>query len=357
MDDRKKKILIITLVSITIFILIYILYMFWSRNRTDDGTGTSKNLLNFGNLISKKKPAKDGSEINTPADGITLPGTEGTTGTPSGNIPGGTTIPNTPNLTPLPGPGNSGSNYNPTNPIIITDVPIPKDPLNPCVPTKTKPCPGDGPGPNVTVINFSLNDEEQAELDRLNRMFARLAPYLKTEADIAREQSNQEAYEDFVVEANRLSRETDITVARTSYKGPREVKRPFLTSIEFGAVLQDQLILEVVGYSGGYYSLSILDLIGLTGFTSGVTNGINNGLNGIGNLLNINIGNLNTPQANGNQLEFTNKLGEKISKEIVVAVNRFVEKTTNNKLTGPCKKGDTVSGCSFLLFEVTLDIQ
>jgi hypothetical protein len=271
MNDRKRKILIISLITVTVLVIIYIVYLFMGKKPASTGESGSM-FSGFSSLLSRKKTTPSGSQINPNETPVDI-GTD--TSIPDQNIdplnpsnpgtinPGDIDIgePGTPGFNPLPNP-RGGTVINPGGPTETPeDVTKLDDPTNN---NKDKPCdssklPGGvavilcqggilKPRENTAnVVNFSLNDEEQAELDRLSRMFARLAPYLKTEADVSREQTNQETYEDFTIDANRYSRETTAQINSSSYLGPKETSLPFLTDDEFGSKIGKQFKLELLG--------------------------------------------------------------------------------------------------------------
>ncbi|MBP6912849.1 MAG: hypothetical protein KBB86_02860 [Candidatus Pacebacteria bacterium] len=351
MNDRKRKILIITLIAVTILVILYIVYLFMGKKPiTTTGSGGST-FSGFGNLLSKKKTTPPGSQINpdgTPVDigaDTQIPDSgidQGDSGNP-GNVNTGTDPiqSNTPNLNALPSPGTGGTTVNPNGPVEIPiDITTIDDPKTD--PTKKKKCDKNALpkgvlnilcedaglmhyGQNVDIVSFSLNNEEQQELDRLSRMFARIAPYLKTETDVLQEQSNQEAYEEFTVTANRLARETDAEVRSSGYRGPKEIQNPFLTSQEFGSKLGYQLNLELLGYPERDFRIRIWDLLGMK----------------LGNLF----GNKEDDKDN----EFREDLANLLSDRIV--------KTLDNFIGGPttCPSG-SLKNCGSELFEKALDI-
>lgn len=362
MNDKKRKIFIISLITITVIVLIYIVYIFMG-NRGNVTTETSGNkIFNFGSLLTKKKTSIDGSKTqtgenpidiggDTNPDPTTLPGD-----TPITNLPDTNQNPDqipSPNLYPLPDPGvlpNSDVKYNPDdNPIDITK-------FTPTTPTEKKKlcdqknlpkdyldiiCAPGGVGTTLdpgsqTRATFTLNDAEQAELDRLNRMFARLAPYLKTEADIAREKSNAESYEDFNNTAIKLSRETDIEVASSSYKGPKNVKSPFLTDDEFEISVAAELKKEVFGTNN-----LIFAPLGFAGIAAG-------------KLFDI--------LSDSDKTDLASKVGNQILERLATTIDTFVteqlKKTTGitiNKDSLPCK-GSFENCRGSAIFEKTLDI-
>ncbi len=360
MNDRKRKILIITLIAITLLVILYIVYLFMGKKpATSNEQGGV--FSGFSSLLSRKKTTPSGSQINpdgTPVDigtDTTIPDTNidplnpGNPGNPGTINPGGVDInrPGTPGFNPLPNPGNNGTVVNPNDPgETPEDIVKIEDPTDT---TKKKPCGAGLPkgvldiiceqggltpyGENVNIVNFSLNDEEQAELDRLSRMFARLAPYLKTEADVSREQANQESYETFTVNANRLSRETDIEVKSSGYRGPKEVISPFLTSKEFGSKIGTQAELELLGYSGSDFKIKIWDLLGIRRGT-----------------LFGNKDDDKDKEDDANNEGFISNLADLLSGRIVSALDGFIGGPTT------CPSGKLIS-CGSSLFERALKIE
>ena len=273
MNTKRKKIFIITLVVITFFVLLYIVYMFLGRVAQTPPEQSNNKIFDFGSLTLKKKAPVDGSQVGDDTQSIDINGDgkidekdftgmpTDTSGTGNPGQIGGTGIDGSdlPNfdigkLVPLPDPGiNPGSTIPDINLQDIIDINLPKntDPKqkeickDPDLSAEMRKLlctdpykPGTG---DTGIISFTLNDEEQAELDRLNRAFARLAPYLKTEAEIASEQSNYEAYADFTLEAGRLTNETNIEIAGSTYAGQKQRVRPFLTGKEFGDKASEEI--------------------------------------------------------------------------------------------------------------------
>src|SRR3989338_6115893 len=203
MNTKRKKIFIITLVVITFFVLLYIVYMFLGRVAQTPPEQSNNKIFDFGSLTLKKKAPVDGSQVGDDTQSIDI------------NLP---------------------KNTDPKQKEICKDPDLSAEMRKLLCTDPYKPGTGD-----TGIISFTLNDEEQAELDRLNRAFARLAPYLKTEAEIASEQSNYEAYADFTLEAGRLTNETNIEIAGSTYAGQKQRVRPFLTGKEFGDKASEEI--------------------------------------------------------------------------------------------------------------------
>jgi hypothetical protein len=398
MNTKKNKILIIALIAITLIAVIYIVYMFLGKKPTQTGESTGGTFSSFSSLLSRKKTIPGGSQINpngTPVDvggsDTDIPGTKidplnpGNPGNPGGvdpnnpNNPGGVN-PNDPGnpggvdinqggFTPLPDPYNPGGGgiINPNDPNEtpedITKIdPVPDNKKKkPCDKTNLPKgvadiiCDQGGLLPNgeVNIVNFSLNDEEQAELDRLSRMFARLAPYLKTESDIAAEKSNMEAYTNFNTESGRLIHQTNIERLATNYKGPTEIKSPFLNNIEFGSKIADDLKTELFGT--GNLGLNPLNLLGIGRI--GKDNDDDCGWNELACKISNKL--FGTLDKDG----FFNGLKDEVLNKLVVSIDSFVRRqaeqtlgTANNiKDDLPCNgKFETCVGSR--IFEKTLDI-
>lgn len=366
MNNKKNKILIITLIAITLVVIFYIVYLFMGKKPTTSNESGGV-FSGFSSLLSRKKTTPGGSQINpdgTPVDigaDTDIPDTDIDTlnpGNPGTVNPGGVGVsePGTPGFNPLPSPGNNGTVINPNDPEEtpedITKIDDPTDT------TKKKPCGAGLPkgvldiiceqggltpyGQNVNVVGFSLNDEEQAELDRLSRMFARLAPYLKTEADVAREQSNQESYEAVDLKNNSLARGMDIDRKRPGYAGPVEVVRPFLGT-SFMARMQDSVLTYVRGYDE--YQISLTDGDGIIGKA---LNNLMDGLKAAGDRVGTTLMN--------KLIEFIRlKASETILTPGVTPSNEALRKCqiSRDSGSGSMKMNET---CGFDLFEKTLNI-
>lgn len=254
-------------------VVAFIIFTF-SKNKTTSTSGDfqTKSSFSFANLLLRKKAGPTGSQIDTGSQGTDLGGQTGTDASGDTTLPGSNTDTNTDftteYLTSLPDPSiftsGTGTNINPggTGTTGGGGVVLPggggggggTNKNDPCVGTilsqkvRIQLC-GAGPNPNVNLgisaIPFTLNDEEQAELDRLSRAFARLAPYLKTDGDVSAEQANNEAYNDFVTEANGLVKKTDEEMLSSTYKGPKVATRhrPFIEGSMFkpGTMLSQEV--------------------------------------------------------------------------------------------------------------------
>lgn len=323
-----------------------------SGGATNDSQGNK--IFDFGALTIKKKSGTDGSKVGTNADNVDL-GTN-----TNGDTNGDTKIPGPGDIgyvgdigqnpdigpsgyVPLPDPDTFKPNSNTLpDPDIIkidpvdekkrralcNDPNLPKDVV-------TIMCGPVGLEPNAqktSVASFSLNAEEQAELDRLSRMFARLAPFLKTESDIASEKSNMEAYQGFTVEATRLARETDIERSTSYYKGPREIINPFLTNKEFGEKIGSQFELELLGHRAEVFRIKIWDLLGIR----------RDGLFG-------NKDEKKDKEDDDNSTKFMNNLADILSGKIVNTLDNYIGGTTT------CPSGK-IESCGSALFEKALKI-
>ncbi len=358
----------------------------------------------FSSLLSRKKVAPTGTQIgqNTvPVElggedtnssgnnsGLTnpiIPGQNNPNGIPINQNELGSTYPSSSpgGFTPLPDPSNPGGivppdPVTPKNTDVIIDQPVtPTGKDNPCDTTKLPKnvasalCrQGDITRDEVVAV-FSLNDAEQAELDRLNRMFARLAPYLKTESDVLTEQSNQEAHEDFTINANRMARETDAERLGIYYTGPYEIVRPFLKPTEFGNDVIDDITTEIIGKNN--FEFNLLKLAGLNvdalgNIKNSVDSGIDNAKQGVGKVLEkIGIKNDKVNNFLEKDTEAPSIPSEIIKNtvwpRIQDAIENFTQKKISDKLGGKdcqlkkeSKSIATNDECGFSLFEETLKI-
>lgn len=409
MNTGKRKIFIVILVAITFLVVGYIVYMFLGNKGTTPTNTADTKVFNFGALIARKKTGVDGSKIGNNADTVnigintsdaSLP--DGATRLPDGRIllangvilnPDGTPInPNdgyigtlpTDTLVPLPDPNIILPDPN----IILPDpnIILPDPNTNPS--TKNSPCGTNTYSKEVLNIicgnpgfeaneqkpnKFSLTDEEQAELDRLGRAFARIAPYLKTEADVAQEKSNEEAYRATISENTKLAEKTRLEILSPNYKGPLELKPPFLTKMEFKVKITDGMLLELFGYTNGRLVPFTFDILTFFGIEFGPGGDL---IKTTGKVISWGkekiqkvTGDAETTAADASD-QLVNTVGALISSKVIEALLEFIASSFEDTVgsVGDCadeyvkiKKEELVinkvsEACGFSLFEKTLNI-
>lgn len=259
MNSKNKKIFIISLILLTIVSVLFIIFTFFRNTNSGQQTtdGSQKSLF-FGSLRPKQKAEKQGSVTNKDSSSVDLgsqntetqtetgSGQVGSGEIPSGNLGSGsgyfTSLPNPSGIGSGGGLGSGGSGGGlGENEVILPGggsgsgtgsggankkTSICDDPNTP-FDIKIQACPNIILA-NIEPVKFVLTEEEQAELDRLNRSFARLAVYLKTSGDLEDLQSNQDAYQKTASDYAKLAKEMDLEVNSSSYSGPRQRGRSFI---------------------------------------------------------------------------------------------------------------------------------
>lgn len=248
MNTKTKKIFIVSLIIVTIVSIVFVVLMFSKQNEQAKQSGSENNGILFGALRPRRQQQPEPIPIGPNNQDVSIDQNDGD-GIVDETINPGQSIIQSPNdyFTSIPLPQGSLTSGETSGDGTGTggEVRIPtgggtngggaRNPAcdNPALSSalRTQLCPDEigTPNMNFELTRFVLNEEEQAELDRLTRNFARLAVYLRSAGDIEDLQSSQTTYNQIAIRYNRLAKDTEVEVNKDTYTGSRIRERSFLS--------------------------------------------------------------------------------------------------------------------------------